>query len=294
MNRRGFTLVELLVVIAIIGVLVALLLPAVQQAREAARRIQCTNNLKQIGLAIHNYHDTYRTAPGISSGSRTLLVSILPFMEQKNLAELWDDSEQWWDWSTPGPSANQVLADKMPDAYVCPSSPDGGAVIASYGFQSSDYCPTVGLYTPTFQTKKGFFNGPGFKFRDTTDGLSNTMLFHESAGRAHSWVRGRKLSTPAYSTWGREAEAWTSANVSTILALMNPTIDSSGAVTNFGWGAGGYVNETNFYSGMYSFHPGGIQCAYADGSVHFLQEQIPASDLIAIVTKADGEVIGAN
>src|ERR1700676_3675353 len=123
--RRGFTLIELLVVIAIIAVLIALLLPAVQAAREAARRAQCVNNLKQIGLAMHNYHSTYDCFPPAVTADdqgRPLLswrVLILPYLEEAPLYAQFHLDEPW---DSPH---NLPLASKMPRVYTCPSDPTG-------------------------------------------------------------------------------------------------------------------------------------------------------------------------
>src|ERR1041384_123408 len=124
--RRGFTLIELLVVIAIIAILIALLLPAVQQAREAARRTQCKNNLKQIGLAMHNYHDAYATFPLSSSWElgpgdcfalRRWSVRILPYFEQSNLYSRWDINKG------PFQSPNRQLLTNPVPLYLCPTTP---------------------------------------------------------------------------------------------------------------------------------------------------------------------------
>ena len=122
--RPGFTLIELLVVIAIIAILVALLLPAVQQAREAARRTQCKNNLKQIGIALHSYHDVYKTFPPAyipdedGKPMHSWRVLILPFIEQQALYEQYDFNEPW-----DGPN-NSQLANVVISVYQCPSSPN--------------------------------------------------------------------------------------------------------------------------------------------------------------------------
>lgn len=191
-NVRGFTLVELLVVIAIIGVLVGLLLPAVQAAREAARRMQCSNNLKQLSLANHNYHDTFNALParkggtgnGISNaqgnGNRLAVgfIGILPFMEQQPLYDLiaagdatvapmgrrpW---EGWGPWNS------------SPDALRCPSDPGSrpGSPQNSYSFSVGDQVWNIrdtqdlrGMFASIRQTR----------FRDVLDGLSNTVLMSE-------------------------------------------------------------------------------------------------------------------
>jgi len=213
MRVRGFTLVELLVVIAIIGVLIALLLPAVQQAREAARRMTCTNKLKQIALAMHNYHDTFgRFAPAAiclensqggnycggdantpNSNSRhgswgaTWVVMILPFVEQNNLAEQFDP--------TMGRDTdvnNDVFTTEL-DFMLCPSDPGNSRVItnnngSSGNFVRANYAASMGAGSATqdnhFQAsdRKGAFHLAmqyGAKFSDITDGTSNSAIFSE-------------------------------------------------------------------------------------------------------------------
>ncbi|UUO07628.1 DUF1559 domain-containing protein [Blastopirellula sp. J2-11] len=197
-DRQGFTLVELLVVIAIIGVLIALLLPAVQQAREAARRLQCNNNLKQWGLALHNYHDTHGVFPpraggtgtysptSVSNTNRTRLsgfVSLLPFIEQP---ALWDSiyggtpsmGENPWRASFTPFTANLV-------ALRCPSDsfdPDASSIGQSnYTFCGGDSNAYMRVDDdPTGSSPRGVFgHETHIGFRDITDGTSNTILMSE-------------------------------------------------------------------------------------------------------------------
>jgi prepilin-type N-terminal cleavage/methylation domain-containing protein/prepilin-type processing-associated H-X9-DG protein len=195
--RSGFTLVELLVVIAIIGILIALLLPAVQAAREAARRTTCNNNMKQLGLALHNYHDTHRALPFLSVLATAKnpyvsgLVALLPFVEQDPLYKqitsrstfngvTYDPYDKY-----PSPSLNYPPWKTQIPAYVCPSDPgantrrpDG----SSAGCGRNNYCFSVGDWSP--DTWDSVSRGPFacrrvFNFSAITDGLSNTIAMGE-------------------------------------------------------------------------------------------------------------------
>jgi prepilin-type processing-associated H-X9-DG protein len=167
------------------GVLIALLLPAVQAAREAARRSQCSNNLKQIGLALHNYHATYNTFPPAyipdedGQPMHSWRVLILPFLEQQMLYEQYDFNEPW-----DGPN-NSQLANTVIETYRCPSSPEGQATTNYLGISGEG---TV------------FNNGDGSKFQDILDGTSNTVMVAEVAGANVNWMEPRDFDVTTMST----------------------------------------------------------------------------------------------
>jgi len=233
---RGFTLIELLVVIAIIAVLIALLLPAVQQAREAARRTECKNKLKQLGLALHNYHDTYNTFPAAiyssgrynnggyftNSGIKNITgwQMILPFMDQAALYNQFDFNQLMVNsnaYSHNTATANatnfQLCATPIP-LLECPSHPDsgpGGAASSStYYFRSAEtrrtsYAMNTGVFTDynaSWPTTRGdyrqgpFGNDGAARMRDFTDGTSNTALVGES------WGGGAYKTSTHYGPWG--------------------------------------------------------------------------------------------
>lgn len=298
-KHRGFTLVELLVVIAIIGVLIALLLPAVQQAREAARRMQCSNNLKQIGLALHNYHDTYGAFPSgtiiptnppanpswASSGPAGWVWSslILPFIEQPALHDQLGVTEGDW-------AFNQYQAAQTTlNAFRCPSDigpdlndrswwdnrTDDSHQIAysSYKAINTHGYPQVSA-TGSGSYKKAtgaFYVNSGTSFRDITDGTSNTLAVSESAYR------------PIYS---RSGGVWAAS-------VDSDTGNPRDALMDNVMGGSVKINQVEFADDTYnipgwakmymvmtapnSYHPGGVLAVKFDGSVKFLSETIDHS-----------------
>ncbi len=211
---RGFTLIELLVVIAIIAILIALLLPAVQQAREAARRTQCKNNLKQIGLGIHNYESTYTRLP--SSGESTdeviidrrffpvsMHVAILPFVEQANIAQKWNYSVHYSN------AANAPLCKNNIPGFLCPSNAITTVDALNYGTNDympiayTDISPITGLRNPkttgvALNSDTGGALGFCRKIGDITDGLSNTIFVIEDAARQAQTGGSYNVQTQSY------------------------------------------------------------------------------------------------
>jgi len=273
-KRHGFTLVELLVVIAIIGVLVALLLPAVQAAREAARRSSCGNNIKQIGLAMHNYHDiNLKFPPGrmgcdgacspTNGSGQSGLVCILPFIEQENLHnQFQSEVDNLPAGSVPG-SISEAVVSQVIDTYKCPSNvqPDtfntGGKDwgLSSYALCAGHHGPSAGIGGNTKWNNSGFFlYRDALNMRDGTDGTSNIILIGEV-------LEGEKAG---------HTNRWASAgrHVDSLRTTDNPV--------NTGYQQGvTFSNYGNPCNGAFaSLHPGGAQFAYADASTHFISETI--------------------
>lgn len=297
---RGFTLVELLVVIAIIGVLIALLLPAVQQAREAARRMECTNKEKQIGVAMHNYHDTYRALPpayiyrgGSGKANWGWAVNILPFLEQGNFyGQLNPGKVRLYQRYKSGASATDKRLLQTPiDAYRCPSdvTPKLNNEVKFgntnyFNIATSNYVCNFGTesssYTKAKATKGVFYGNSYLAFRDITDGLSNTIMIGERDG-GNSKKAGAKFLA---SVW-----AGVGANNSIGNNKITRSCGRFSFTINYDYAAAGSTG--NMGKGVSSLHPGGLNVLLCDGSVHFLPETTNKSAVvIPMARRNDGKV----
>lgn len=297
LERRGFTLVELLVVIAIIGILVALLLPAVQAAREAARRMQCSNNLKQMGLACHNYMDTYSGdfPPGAyyqptKKGSHSFAVAMLPYLEQRALYDRYDFSVD------PLHANNVAVRRTQVDAFFCPSF-DGAPLHTSANAYSDGalftYQGIAGVYYNDPALDKGgttvsFGNIPNngvFRYdgprraAEVTDGLSNTVMIGEYVHRDCSGVNSGIPGNVRVWIPGT-IEASDKGLYSIKVIYQDPINSRRDRVTE-----GVPFNHLPFGSK----HPGGANFSVADGSVKFLPETISFDVYRAVATINGGE-----
>lgn len=290
--RRAFTLVELLVVIAIVGMLIALLLPAVQAARESARRAQCVNNLKQIGIACQNYQDTFQGLPPASLYSHTMTDSgrhgwvtlILPFFEQANLRAQYDFSAAWYD----PPNRAVVLYELA--TMQCPSVAAPRIITVdpigvSFQAAAADYFAIQGLNSnlaPGYLPASYNFNGVMVddrvrRFAEITDGTSHTMMVSEMAARPVYWHNHRADNTVPPLTYGYGAWAWN--NKHWLRTYTEDGLVSPGPCA---------LNCSNRWA-IYSFHPVGANGLFADGSVRFLSSMIDLNTFFAAITLAGGE-----
>ena len=270
-TRRAFTLVELLVVIAIIGVLIALLLPAVQQAREAARRMQCTNNQKQIALAMHNHHDVFKKLPiGATNAPRhTFWVEIWDFIEQHALADKYDKTQPFYVSPHIVQNSTNGLCAQIVEGYYCPS--DKINVL----WQGDAYWRVRGNYVGNFGYTAGaddtlksapFARNDGVRYMsDILDGTSNTLLISEVImAKANNWdSRGDILNDDGpgsgFMTNNTPNGGIDNPQLCTNAAPNPPcTTDSS----------------TPTHVAARSRHPGGVNAALADGSVRFIPETV--------------------
>ena len=276
MRRAGFTLVELLVVIAIIGILVALLLPAVQAAREAGRRAQCQNNLRQYGIAIHNYHDTLKALPIGNTSNRwwTFQSRVLPYMEQQNVYALinYTYPGSCFDYGASRVAVNPATdpGNTMMAVDVCPSDPLGGSICQT-NFTTVGYHGCTGYLgvngTSSANRDGSFFSDSKLGLAQVKDGTSNTIFMGE-----------RGIPTDLY--WG-----W---------SFCGAGYDGSGDGDNtcstqlpFCMGK----NDGNHNLHFWSYHPGGGHFLLGDASVTFISYNVNFATYQALSTRFGGEVV---
>jgi prepilin-type N-terminal cleavage/methylation domain-containing protein/prepilin-type processing-associated H-X9-DG protein len=360
--RRGFTLIELLVVIAIIAILIGLLLPAVQKVREAAARMACSNNLHQIGLAIHNYESSYGKLPAAytklttddmdpnaqAAGRRvglSLQANLLPYIEQGPLYQKLNPNLSEFNTANIPPngphSGSNTAYATVVKTYLCPSDPTAAVIDAynevwgPYGngggafcfpggsppsvtnitppgqmWARTDYFPIVGIHDALTQQlgltsqyggstqMMGALNDPQypgggpFTIPAITDGMSNTIFMSESGGKPVGYNRKRQIYN-------------SEVNGKPVDGSIEPVSSAGGS-----WGdmfcysalAGGKCDDSGQRLGpcminatsnneIYSWHTGGANALFGDGSVRFLRDSTPALTIVALVTRAGGETI---
>ena len=330
-RRRGFTLVELLVVIAIIGILVSLLLPAVQAAREAARRMSCGNNVRQVTLALMNYESANKAFPmGVNYGPgvhprpwtadpafarpyhHTWLTAILPQMEQQSLYSNVNFNLPAW---------GQPIVSTVVPTLLCPSDSGANKVFQAHNIAPTSYAGSQGWHWwPNGTAVLGPWNGLGFnqkpqadfsglftptnvnRIRDITDGTSNTLVIGETDTYGHYG------GVPYTSGTGKRREIVGAAVFRA--AFVGPTTHGYGAEAGKVWEVDGseikpfarwfraapHMQEPTYicalgpnteYHATSSYHPGGVQSAFADGSVRFLRSNIDFKSYVVINGIAD-------
>ncbi|VTU02228.1 General secretion pathway protein G-like protein OS=Blastopirellula marina DSM 3645 GN=DSM3645_22906 PE=4 SV=1: N_methyl_2: SBP_bac_10 [Gemmataceae bacterium] len=291
-RRRGFTLIELLVVIAIIAILIGLLLPAVQKVREAASRIKCSNNLKQLGIAYHGYHDTIQQLPPSVMGDKyaTHFVLILPYIEQGNLYNKFNLNAEM----TTGTNNTQLLAaESVVNTFLCPSVRGSGNAMTTLG-PATDYAATGNregsqdcdrpdanpgdhwgmLIYPTDPLPTAGNTGRKSRtsFASVTDGLSNTTLL----GEKHVTANGLgKVANVSEGTWGY----WHVSDYKTWMVVRNSKATL---------GAGPRDESDRYQTKLGSWHTGVCQFVLGDGSVRSVNNNTSTEALLLAADRRDG------
>ncbi len=352
---RGFTLIELLVVIAIIAVLIALLLPAVQAAREAARRSQCVNNLKQLGLGLHNYHQAINSFPigkskGLTNNSPgnydgwtdwSAQAMMLPYMEQTPIYN--SINFNYLAGHDVAGNTNSTAYLAQINVFLCPSDPNAGGTTGN----TNSYRGSIGTTTDVNKYNNNnngdnsasqstgvftYFNVYGL--RDIIDGSSNTIAYAESLAGDKNTIAGRRtngVTNVGGASGGQFLDASGQPGSTNSIAVLNAiaactSANASGtSITNaigqrWGWGAtaetlfntvvtpnsklAGFNScrvtcpncgpDDSIFSVAQSYHSGGVNVLFADGSVKFIKDSINMQTWMALGTKANGEVISAD